>query len=102
MPLLRQAEKVTIVYVAPESSSAELESGRRVTEMLVRRGARARFEQISTSREEGDALLKKALKDAAGLLVMGAYGHTRIRELVLGGATRSVLSRMHCPVLFSH
>jgi nucleotide-binding universal stress UspA family protein len=52
--------------------------------------------------EAGEALVQKVSDLGAGLLVMGAYGHARLREFILGGATRSVLAKMKCPVLLSH
>jgi nucleotide-binding universal stress UspA family protein len=50
----------------------------------------------------GDALLSRAADFGADLLVMGCYGHTRSRELVLGGASRTVLQAMTLPVLMAH
>ncbi len=50
----------------------------------------------------GDLLLSAASDFGADLLVMGAYGHSRIRELVLGGTTRYILQHMTIPVLMSH
>ena len=50
----------------------------------------------------GDAILTSAADFAADLIVMGAYGHSRMRQLVMGGATRSLLAAMTVPVLFSH
>ena len=50
----------------------------------------------------GDTLLSRAYDTGADLLVMGAYGHTRWRELLMGGATRTVLASMTLPVLMSH
>jgi nucleotide-binding universal stress UspA family protein len=50
----------------------------------------------------GKALLKHAQEINAGLIVMGAYGHSRLREFVFGGATRHVLDDMTRPVLMSH
>jgi nucleotide-binding universal stress UspA family protein len=47
-------------------------------------------------------LLSRAADDGADLLVMGAYGRSRLSELVLGGATRHILQHMTLPVLFSH
>jgi nucleotide-binding universal stress UspA family protein len=49
-----------------------------------------------------EILLAQAHADAADLLVMGGYGHSRLREMMLGGTTRSVLEHMSLPVLFSH
>ena len=50
----------------------------------------------------GAELLSRAADFQADLLVMGAWGHSRMRELVLGGATRSLLGAMTLPVLMSH
>jgi nucleotide-binding universal stress UspA family protein len=50
----------------------------------------------------GDILQQAAIDEGAGLLVMGAYGHSRMREFVLGGATRSVLRNPRLPILMSH
>jgi nucleotide-binding universal stress UspA family protein len=50
----------------------------------------------------GEVLLAQAAAHAADLLVMGAYGHTRLREMVFGGATRHVLREATLPVLFAN
>ena len=50
----------------------------------------------------GQALLAQAREEAADLLVMGGYGHSRLREMMLGGTTRPILEHMTVPVLFSH
>jgi nucleotide-binding universal stress UspA family protein len=50
----------------------------------------------------GEALLAQAAAQGADLLVMGAYGHTRLREMVFGGATRHALRRAALPVLFGN
>jgi nucleotide-binding universal stress UspA family protein len=50
----------------------------------------------------GDVLLSRAADLSADLIVMGAYGHSRVRELILGGATRDILQHMTVPVLMSH
>jgi nucleotide-binding universal stress UspA family protein len=50
----------------------------------------------------GNEILSRAFDLGADLIVMGAYGHSRMRELVLGGATRTVLESMTVPVLMSH
>jgi nucleotide-binding universal stress UspA family protein len=52
-------------------------------------------------RSAGEILLAQAAAHGAGLLVMGAYGHARVRELVFGGVTRHVLHAATLPVLFS-
>ena len=48
------------------------------------------------------ALLRHAAETGAGLLVAGGFGHSRLREWVLGGTTRELLDALHLPVLFSH
>ena len=50
----------------------------------------------------GDAILAQAADEGADLLVMGGYGHSRLREMVLGGVTRQLLTQMTLPVLLSH
>ena len=50
----------------------------------------------------GDVLEAYVASNAADMLVMGAYGHSRLREFVMGGATKSLLSRPPLPILFSH
>lgn len=70
---------------------------------LSRHGVRARVEMTpSAGVDVGDLLLSRACDLRADLLVMGAYAHSRVRELVLGGATRTVLESMTLPVLMSH
>ena len=50
----------------------------------------------------GELLLNELRKDSSDMLVMGAFGHTRLREMVFGGATRYVFKNLHVPVLLSH
>jgi len=105
LPLLKRASKVQVLSVDPEKTSS-YERGVPDTDLatvLSRHGIDAVFEPISAGgREAGDVLLDKVADSGAELLVMGAYGHSRISEMILGGATRTVLAGMSCPVLFSH
>jgi nucleotide-binding universal stress UspA family protein len=57
---------------------------------------------VSADIPVGEILLSRIADLGADLLVMGAYGHSRVRELLLGGATRAVLRSMTVPVLMSH
>jgi nucleotide-binding universal stress UspA family protein len=71
--------------------------------MLLRHGIEAEYAQEATDNVRvGEALLSRAADVNADLLVMGCYGHTRTRELLLGGATRAVLASMTLPVLMAH
>ncbi len=105
VPLLKRAKKVHVIWVDPENEYPQAGSlpGAELATTLSRHGVNAVVEPISTGgREAGEALLTKVADSGAELLVMGAYGHSRLRELILGGATKSVLAGMKCPVLFSH
>jgi len=105
LPLLRLAKEVRVVRVDPqrdEQGSTAI-AGSELAEVLARHGITAIAEPISgNGQEAGLALLTKVFDTGADLLVMGAYGHARIREFILGGATREALRNMRVPVLFSH
>jgi len=70
---------------------------------LARHGVRCEAtEAVRPHAEVGETLLMRAAEYGADLLVMGCYGHSRLREFVLGGASRHVLQHMRMPVLMSH
>jgi nucleotide-binding universal stress UspA family protein len=105
MPLLAAAEIVTVLTVDPREGphgDGEL-PGADISLHLARHGVKAEIERtVSADLPVGDVLLSRAADLGADLLVMGAYGHSRARELLLGGATRSLLRSMTVPVLMSH
>ena len=105
MPLLTAAEIVTILTIDPREgprAHGEL-PGADISLHLARHGVKAEIERaVSPDLPVGEALLSRAADLGADLLVMGAYGHSRARELLLGGATRSLLRSMTLPVLMSH
>ena len=102
LPLLRQAESVRVVVFNPGSEHGE-QPGADVALYLARHGVKvAVVQRKNTEVGIGELILSDAADDNADLIVMGAYGHSRIRELVLGGATRTVLESMTVPVLMSH
>jgi nucleotide-binding universal stress UspA family protein len=103
LPLLRQADRVTIVEIAPEEDLNE--AAARVHDVafwLNRHGIEAA--SLATPSTGDDAARLDAIiqEQAADLLVAGAYGHSRFREWVLGGVTRDLLLRAGRPVLVSH
>jgi len=106
IPLLKQCDEILLARVGPEpegdANSSASAAGVRLAKTLARHDIDARAIDLHASREAGEVLLERAESRCASLLVMGAYGHTRLREFILGGATRSVLKGMKCPVLFSH
>ena len=105
LPLLKKAEKVRVVRVDPQKDPALRGSvaGADLAEALARHGIRAEAQGYPTDGlDEGQALMRCAEDTGAGLIVMGAYGHSRLAEFIFGGATRFVLNRMSRPVLMSH
>lgn len=102
LPLLRRAEKVSILSVDPKGAEKRV-PGADIALHLARHGV---ISEATTTYADGigvgDALLSRIADLGADMLVMGAYGHSRAREAVFGGATRDVLDRMTVPVLMSH
>jgi nucleotide-binding universal stress UspA family protein len=105
MPILEQAASVLVVSINPISTPlghGEL-PGVDIALHLARHGVEVEVRSIEIDEiDVGEALLPFAADGARDLLVMGAYGHSRIRELVLGGVTRAVLAHMTLPVLMAH
>ena len=105
MPLLMAAEIVTVLTIdargGPDAHGDV--PGADISLHLARHGVKTTIERtVSAGIPAGDVLLSRAADLGADLLVMGAYGHSRVRELLLGGATRSILQSMTVPVLMSH
>lgn len=69
---------------------------------LLRHGVNARAESGVTESSFGDALLSRVSDLGADLLVMGGYGHSRLRERIAGGVSRQIFSQMTVPVLMAH
>ena len=105
LPLLRKAAEVKVVWVNPQSEG-ELVDDVPATDIcvaLARHGIKCEAtQQLRPAREVGQSLLASAKDFDADLLVMGCYGHSRLREFVFGGASRYVLQHMAIPVLMSH
>jgi len=99
LPFLENAEKVIILTARETDHDAEPSQ---LAGFLAAHGVAGKTWAFSPDGGIGDALLEEAGKAKADLLVMGAYGHSRLRELVLGGATRDVLVNAAIPVLMAH
>ncbi len=104
LPLLQQADQVTIAIVNPPVHSPERsDPGGLLTQMLARHGVRAEVSVLAkTLPRVSDVLLRHMSDIDADLLVMGAYGHSRLREAILGGATRNVLEQAEGAVFLAH
>jgi nucleotide-binding universal stress UspA family protein len=105
LPLLQQADEVDLLWINPEKDQPHAGDlpGADISTALSRHGIKCQVSQASAiGADVGSELLRHAGVTGADLLVMGCYGHSRLREFVLGGASRHVLSHMMCPVLMSH
>jgi nucleotide-binding universal stress UspA family protein len=105
IPLLKLAGKVRVVRVDPQKDPDLRGSvpGADLAESLSRHDVKAEAQGFPTDgQDEGQALIRCADDCGASLIVMGAYGHSRLTEFIFGGATRFVLTRMNRPVLMSH
>jgi len=101
LALLSPSSEVTVMMVNPKSSNVSNETDMKA--WYARHGLDAKIRVVQSQQMEvGDALLKTAKEISADLIVMGAYGRSRLRELILGGATHSMLKHMSVPVLMSH
>ena len=104
LPLLKRARRVTVMAVNPEKAHRHgAEPGADIALFLARHGVKVEATaQSSGGLDVGNFLLSRIADLDVDLLVMGAYGHARLRELMLGGVTQTILSSMTVPVLFSH
>jgi nucleotide-binding universal stress UspA family protein len=105
LPILQRASEVRVVWVNPQSEHelAQDIPAADICTALARHGVKCQAtEQAKPHLGVGETLLACAKDMSADLLVMGCYGHTRLREFVLGGASRHVLAHMSLPVLMSH
>jgi nucleotide-binding universal stress UspA family protein len=101
LPFLQSANRVTVLTVGfDDQDDAEPTE---LSVYLARHGVEAEFHPDARSDQEaGEGILAVAGELECDFIVMGAYGHSRLRDLVLGSATHTVLSRMPVPVLMSH
>jgi nucleotide-binding universal stress UspA family protein len=103
LPIIRNSGRVEIVMVANERGKQDEIEGADIGQHLARYGLKVDVHRISGGNiDVGDALLSHAADSGADLMVMGGYGHSRLREFVLGGVTRSIFESMTVPVLMSH
>ena len=104
LPLLESVEDVVVVIVdaqrAPRRFSDAPGSG--IATYLTRHGVKARVKQVTSAGGVADTILGQIAEEGADLLVMGGYGHSRMREMVFGGVTRHILESITKPVLVSH
>ena len=103
MPLLVKSQRVEVVIVTNERGKEDEIEGADMAEHLARHGLKVDVHRIGGGDiDVADALLSHAADSGADFMVMGGYGHSRLREFVLGGVTRSILQSMTIPMLMSH
>jgi len=102
MPLLEQAEAIAILTINPGSVPDDA-SAAQLARYLSRLGVQTKIVDMTTNSVSIQAsLLSLAADEGLDLLVMGGYGHSRLRETVFGGVTREMLETMTVPTLMSH
>ncbi|WBU65189.1 universal stress protein [Paracoccus aerodenitrificans] len=103
MPLLKAAERVEIAVVDPSPHGPERsDPGGPLCQMLTRHGVKAEIAVLArTLPQISDIISHRATEIGANLIVMGAYGHSRFREAILGGTTRNMLGKTQLPILMA-
>ncbi len=104
LPFLKRAQAVNIAVIDPPQHGPERsDPGGALCQMLVRHGVKAEVSVLARTMPRISDVLNRHVRDMdADLLVMGAYGHSRFREAILGGATRNMLEQAEVPVLMAH
>jgi len=103
MPFLEKAKQVEVVVVGSKPPKSDEVSGADLGQHLARHGLKVDVKRItSPDIDVPSTILSYAADSSADMIVMGGYGHSRLREFVLGGATRGLLESMTVPVLMSH
>lgn len=106
LPLLTAAKSVTLLTITRGRIEAEdLDSvpAADIATALARHGVKCELQRsVAAGLEVEEELLSRAADASADLIVMGCYGHSRLRELVMGGASRGILAHMTAPVLMAH
>ena len=103
MPFLAKAGRVEIAIIANERSKQDEIEGADMGQHLARHGVKVDVHRMTRGDVDvADMLLSNVADSGADFMVMGGYGHSRLREFVLGGVTRSILHSMTVPTLMSH
>lgn len=103
MPFLEKAKQIEIVIVGAKPPKSDEVPGADLGQHLARHGIKVDVKRITSPEiDVASTVLSYAADSSADLIVMGGYGHSRLREFVLGGVTRAILESMTVPVLMSH
>jgi len=103
LPVLKNAKTVTVMVINPKKKgNGSGDPGAGIVRHLAEHGIKADGEHVTTDMDPGNMLLSRAADKGIDLIVMGAYGHSRWAEFVLGGVTKHMLEHMTVPILMSH
>jgi nucleotide-binding universal stress UspA family protein len=102
LPLLRKSGHVELVTIAHKDKAPNQLPGFNMTRHLARHGITAKLKELPPAVDVGASILSYAADMGADYLVMGAYGHSRLREFVIGGTTRTIINSMTLPVFMAH
>lgn len=103
LPILQQAREVHLVMVDPGASASGEEPGADVAAYLARQGVALSVEAVASGGRPVEKVLKqRTIEIGADLIVMGAYGHSRLREHIFGGVTRAMIETANRPLFLSH
>ena len=103
MPFLKKAKQVEIVIVSNKPAKDDELPGADLGQHLARHGLKVDIKRItSPDTDVPSTILSYAADSSADMIVMGGYGHSRLRQFILGGVTRGMLESMTVPVLMSH
>ncbi len=103
MPFLQKAGTIEVVTITGEAGKSDELPGADIAQHLARHGLKVVLQRQSTGAiDVANQLLSLAADISADFIVMGGYGHSRLREFILGGATRGILNAMTVPTLMSH
>ncbi len=104
LPLLKAADLVNIAIVDPSSHGPERsDPGGALSQLLSRHGVKTEVSVLAKTMPRVSDVLNRHVRDTdADMMVMGAYGHSRFREAILGGTTRNMLEQAEVPVFMAH
>ncbi len=102
LSLLQRAGKVEVITVARKDQDIDSVPGFDITRHLARHGINATLKQLPPTDDIAAILLSHAADSSPDYIVMGCYGHSRLRELILGGTTREIFSSMTVPIVMAH
>jgi len=102
LPFLQHAETVDIVAVNAEKKTDTSEKQKKLLAYLALHNVKAKFTAENSTLDPANFLLSHACDIGAQMLVMGAYGHARLRQWAMGGSTRTILETMTLPVFLVH